>query len=166
MRAQWVCSRERRIALYKRSSINQSITSPPFHFHISTLPLSFLLNPSAFMSPPFHFHVSTLPLSCLHQVTLTQLTPHSFPPFTQAMSSCRILCPMYSTDIRQVGTAYEATANSLSQQHWQKQLQTVSANTPDKNNCKQSQPTPLTTANSLSQHYQQLTAANSLSQHH
>ena len=27
MRAQWVCSRERRIALYKRSSINQSISS-------------------------------------------------------------------------------------------------------------------------------------------
>ena len=28
MRAQWVCSRERRIAIYKRSSINQSINRP------------------------------------------------------------------------------------------------------------------------------------------
>ena len=32
MRAQWVCSRERRIALYKQSSINQSINPLQFHF--------------------------------------------------------------------------------------------------------------------------------------
>ena len=33
MRAQWVCSRERRIALYKRSSINQSMKQHGYDYH-------------------------------------------------------------------------------------------------------------------------------------
>ena len=32
MRAQWVCSRERRIALYKQSSINQCLQTDEFGF--------------------------------------------------------------------------------------------------------------------------------------
>ena len=78
MRAQWVCSRERRIALYKRSSINQTVHLPSLVNLIPFPPRFFYENLDSLLPTitniSYHWHCTTWSEDSRRQTSVEKAT--------------------------------------------------------------------------------------------